>query len=448
MLQPLSETLVEEGPQEPKYGKAYPVQAPVDLQDLNLFANRGQPYDAFATLREEAPVYWHPDEQFGGFWVVTRYEDIKKVSLTPQTFSSGKGGILINYGSKEMRDQRLFRANVDNMIAMDNPQHMELRTQHMPYFKPSFVNELHEKVQVKAGQLLDNIAPMGECDLVENVSAELPLFTLSEMLGIPEGDRPKFIRWMRYLEMAQNIATKIENGKEATEEDFKFFGEFLDMNKEMFEYGYDMLLRRRKEPTDDLLSAIANATVDGELLPDEYLDGSWILIVFAGNDTTRNSLSGTMKLLTENPEQKEKVLADFDLLPNMVEEAIRMVTPVIHMRRTATEDTEIRGQKIAEGEKVVMWYGSANRDPEVFESPDSFDVTRANAGKHLAFGIGTHVCIGNRIAKMQLKEVYRQILTRFPDMEYAGGMEIAPNNFVNAISKLPVKFKPQKRSAA
>ncbi len=448
MLQPLSETLVEEGPGQPKYAPVYDPQVAVDLQDLAVFANSGQPYEWFSILRDRAPVYWHPDPVFGGFWALTRYREIRRVSLEPGVFSSGKGGIMINYGSPEVRDPRLFRANLDNMISLDDPPHLELRSQHLPYFKSRFVSELRRKVRDKTTRLLDAMAPLGECDLVEYLSAELPLFTLSEMLGIPAGDRARFVRWMRYLELAQNTVTRLRQGDAATDQDLRFFGEFLALNEEMFDYGRDLLLRRRKEPADDLLSAIANARVDGELLSGEYLDGSWILIVFAGNDTTRNSISGTMKLLSENPQQKELVLAQPDLLPNMIEEAVRLVTPVIHMRRTATRDTELDGQRIGAGEKVVMWYGGANRDPAVFPDPDRFDVRRENARKHLAFGIGTHVCIGSRVAKMQLQEVYRQILSRFPDMAYAGGIEIAPNNFVHAISRLPVRFKPQNPAAA
>jgi hypothetical protein len=163
-----------------------------------------------------------------------------------------------------------------------------------------------------------------------------------------------------------------------------------------------------------------------------------LLIVFAGNDTTRNSLSGTMKLLTEFPEQKQKLIDDPSRIPNMVHEAIRMVSPVIYMRRTAAEDAEINGQKIAEGEKVVMYYGAANRDPSVFADPDRFDVERANAKDHLAFGMGPHVCLGQRVANMQLEAAYRQILARFPDVEWTGDIDIAPNNFVHAISRLGI----------
>jgi cytochrome P450 len=327
---------------------------------------------------------------------------------------------------------------------MDQPIHFELRREHLPFFTQKYVADLKVKVENKVTALLDGIAPIGRCDLVEKLSAELPLFTLSEILGIPESDRPKLVRWMHYLEIAGHIMAEKNFGAV----DPSFFGEFMSNVAEMFEYGRDVLLKRRAEPKQDLLTALAHAKVQGDLLPDNYLDGSWLLIVFAGNDTTRNSISGTMKLLTENPSQKAQVQGNLSLLPTMVDEAIRMVSPVMYMRRTATQDTEISGQKIAEGEKVIMYYGAANRDPAVFPDPDRFDPARANGKDHVAFGIGPHVCLGQRVANMQLEAVYRQILTRFPDMRWTGEIDIAPNNFVHAIRKLGVEFTPEKSRAA
>ena len=188
------------------------------------------------------------------------------------------------------------------------------------------------------------------------------------------------------------------------------------------------------------MSAIARAQIGGEMLSDEFLDGSWLLIVFAGNDTTRNTLSGAAKLLTEFPAQRAALAADPARLGNAANEFIRMVSPVIYMRRTATRDTELAGQKIAADEKLVMYYGAANRDPAVFPDPDQLDIARPNADKHLAFGYGPHVCLGKRVAQIQLEEAYRQILARFPDITWTGEIDIAPNNFVHAIRKLPVRL--------
>ena len=422
-------------PAEPKYGRATNARPIVDLADHMLFT-KGQPYAAFAEMRRIAPAMWQREKDGPGFWALTRYDDIRKVELDTATFSSQKGGINMGYGRPDKRHPLLYRASLDTMICLDQPYHMPLRREHMPFFTPKYIAGLKTKVEAQVDRLLDAMAAKGpKVDMVEMFSAELPLFTLCEMLGVDEADRPKLVRWMHYLELASHtLQTQGEGG----EIDFEFFGKFVQNVLEMFEYGQSVLKSRRAEPRDDLLSAIANARIDGELLSDEFLDGSWLLIVFAGNDTTRNSLSGTMKLLTEFPDQKQKLIGNPDLIANMVHEAIRMVAPVIYMRRTATRDAEIAGQRIAGGEKVIMYYGAANRDPEVFADPDRFDVTRANAKDHMAFGLGPHVCLGQRVANMQLEVAYRKILARFPNIEWTGEIEIAPNNFVHAISKLGV----------
>ena len=208
----------------------------------------------------------------------------------------------------------------------------------------------------------------------------------------------------------------------------------------MFAYGERITKDRRANPRDDLLTVIAQSKLGGELLPQEYLDGSWLLIIFAGNDTSRNSLSGTIRLMTEFPNQRTIVLDDPSLIPQMSEEALRMVSPVIHMRRTAVEDTEINGQPIAKDEKVVLWYGAANRDPDIFPDPDTFNLHRDNVEKHLAFGHGVHKCLGSRIAKMQLRLAFEQIFKRFPNIYWTGKQKIAPNSLVHAISSLKVNL--------
>jgi cytochrome P450 len=328
-----------------------------------------------------------------------------------------------------------------------------MRNPHMTFFNPKYVSILRKKVETKVDQLLDQIAPLGRCNLVDAVSAEVPMFTLCEMLGVPEEDRPKIIEWMKFLEMAQLIAATqaaekgdIEFSEEHTQAapDPALVEMFTNMVAEMFDYGRSILESRRKDPKDDLLSVIANIEVEGEKLPNEYLDGSWLLIIFAGNDTTRNSISGTMNLLSDHPDQKNLVLNDKSLLPNMVHESIRMVSPVRYMRRTTKCDTKIGDQEIGPNEKVSLWYGAANRDPEIFTNPNKYDITRENAKKHLAFGYGRHLCLGKHTANMQLEVVYEKIFARFPEMEQDGEMILTPNNFVNAIQDVPVKFKPEK----
>ncbi len=427
--------------QEPKYGKAYAYQPSVQLWDNHLFV-KGHPFDEYKALREKAPIAWNHEGAYGaGYWSVVHYEDIRVIELDAETFSSQKGGINMNYGQPETRHPELFQAALNTMICLDQPWHLPLRREHMPFFTPAYVTTLKAKVATKIDALLDAMAQSAgedhnDIDFVANFSAQLPMFTLCEMLGIPESDRPKLIEWMHLLELAGETLARRGIG----DIDPAFIMKFLTEMTNLFAYGRDILNDRRHSPREDLLSAIANAKINGEYLQQEYLDGSWLLILFAGNDTTRNSLSGAIRLLTEFPLQKEKLLNNPELTENCVHEVIRMVTPVIYMRRTATKDRTIRNQKIAEGEKVLLYYGAANRDPAIFENPDMFDIERANAKDHIAFGMGTHVCLGKRIANMQLEIALTKILARFPKIQWTGEIEIAPNNFVHAISRLNVNL--------
>jgi hypothetical protein len=428
---------VESPPKEPKFGKAYALTPPLDLTQPTVFSDHGgYTHEAFATMRSKAPVMWHPEEYGAGFWAVTSYDLVKKVELAPETFSSQKGGILMNYGMEGTpRHPLLHSSSLNSLINLDRPYHTPLRMEHMAYFRADFVAELRKRVDVEVNRLLDTMEAQGPIvDMVEMFSAELPLFTLCEILGVPPADRPKLVHWMHFLETSQYQAQQEGLGNVSPEQIMTFMTEI----QAMFEYGRYLLEERRKNPQPDLLSAIANVQIDGKPLSPEFLDGSWLLIVFAGNDTTRNSLSGTMRLLTEYPELRDQLKEKPERFPNFVHEAIRMVTPVTYMRRTATQDTELGDQKIAEGEKIVMYYAAANRDPAKFENPDRFDIDRANAKEHLAFGHGPHVCLGQRVANMQLESAYRHILSRFPNVRWTGEQTIAPNNFVHAISSLMV----------
>ncbi len=438
---------IVEGRPGPTFGQVYPTLPGVDLVDIYHFT-KGQPWGDYARMRSEAPVMWHTMPRSDvGFWAVTRFEDVKRVNGDPETFSSEKGGILMGLGPEETRHPTLFSASTNSMINLDALPHRQLRKEHMPYFTATYIKGLRERVAGEVTRLLDVMAPLGTCDMVEKFSQRLPIFTLCEMLGVPEADRERFMGWIHFLEMAQQVAMEQIDQLAGLSEPSPQIAAFIELFNanvaEMFDYGRHMLAKRRADPQPDLMSAIANATVDGEALPDPYLDGAWLLIVFAGNDTTRNSLSGAMKLFTENPEQKARLQADGSLLTNAVHEITRVVSPVIYMRRTATRDTEIGGQRIAQGEKVIMYYGAANRDEAMFADADRFDIGRANAEKNIAFGYGPHICIGRMTAQLQLEEAYRQLFARFPDIHWTGDMDIAPNNFVHAVRRLEVAFTPK-----
>ena len=435
---------------KPAYEERFNHNVSQPLTDLQLFT-KGQPFEIFDEYRLHAPVHFHEPAEYDidpGFWSLTRYEDIQYVSMNPKIFSSQIcTGTLMTLGQEDRRHPKLWRSSIDHMLNLDGEMHLGLRKEHMPFFKPGYVEELHKKVSSKISELLDNIAPMGKCNLVHEFSQQLPIYTLSEILGIPESDRQKLVTWMEFLELAQHLQAesyrKELEGESMDSPDQNMIDMFNAMVDEMFEYGRDILNKKRQFPENDLLSAIANAELEGEKLSDEFLDGSWLLIIFAGNDTTRNTMSGGIKLLHDNPKQKEILLENYELLPNFINETVRCVSPVIHMRRTSLEETEINGQMIGPYEKISLWYGAANRDPEIFKDPDKFDILRENAEKHLAFGIGRHTCLGKPVALMQLREFYKQFLTRFSDFEVNGDWKVAPNNFVHAIQEMPIKFTPE-----
>lgn len=431
--------LIDNGAQLPVHDAAYPMLEGFKLWNPGAWTN-GQPYDFFRQMRETAPVMWSPiGKGASGFWSVSRYDDIKQVELAPQIFSSQRGSINMAIGTRDQwKPEKLVPAALNALINLDAPHHMELRIQQKDFFIPAYVETIRERVGRKIDALLDDMEARGPVvDFVEAFSTELPLFTLSEMLGVEEEDRPKIVEWMHYLELAgQFVANPVRTF--FSEPSFPF--RFAPAVKEMFAYGERVMADRRENPRHDLLSIIAHSKLDGELLSQEFLDGSWLLIVFAGNDTTRNSLSGTIRLMTEFPEQRAMVLDDPSLIPRMSQEALRMISPVKHMRRTAMEDVELNGQRIAKDEKVVMWYGAGNRDPEIFPNPDKFDMMRDNVDKHIAFGHGVHKCLGSRVAQMQLRLAYERIFDRFPDIAWTGQQKTAPNTLVHAISSLKVNL--------
>jgi cytochrome P450 len=400
----------------------------------------GHPFELYKKMREQAPVMWSQGENaISGLWSVTRYEDIKQVELAHNVFSSQRGGINMAVPDKKLwRPEKLMPAALNSLINMDEPLHREMRMQQSDFFFPAYIASIRDRVALQIDTLLEDMERKGPVvDFAKMFSEELPLFTLCEMLGVDDDDRPKVKVWMHHLELAAQF---LANPWQTFFSEPMFPFRFNKVVTEMFAYGERVMADRRVNPREDLLTVIAQSKLDGELLPQEFLDGSWLLIIFAGNDTSRNSLSGTIRLMNEFPDQRAMVLEEPKLIPNMSEEALRMVSPVIHMRRTAVEDTELNGQKIAKNEKVVLWYGAANRDPDIFPNPDVFDMHRANVEKHIAFGHGVHKCLGSRIAKMQLRLAFERIFERFPKITWTGKQTISPNALVHAISSLQVNL--------
>ncbi len=431
--------LIDTGARDPVYAEAYPRLKGFQLGVTNSWT-RGQPWDYYRRMREQAPVMWTTMKKpSSGFWSVSRYADIKEVELNPAIYSSQRGSMNMSILAKENnKAERLLYAAQNSLINLDADLHRDLRTQQSHFFFPKYVETLKQRVGEKIDQLLDDMERQGPVvDFAKMFSQQLPMFTLCEMLGVDEADRGDIVKWMHYLELAPQFLTHPYRMLMA-EPMFPF--RFNGILHDMFSYGERVMADRIVNPREDLLTTIANATLADKPLSQDYLDGSWLLIIFAGNDTTRNSLSGTIRLLTEFPDQRQMILDDPSMIDAMSQEALRMVSPVMHMRRTAMEDTELAGQRIAKDEKVIMWYGAANRDPDVFPNPDVFDMTRDNVDKHLAFGHGVHKCLGNRVAKLQLSMAYERILDRFPNIHWTGKQKIEPIILVHAISSLKVNL--------
>lgn len=390
----------------------------------------GQPYDLFKRLRHEAQIYWHEEsldfEQ--GFWALTKHEDIVRVSKDPLTFSSAAGGHLMSMGDPKVVDPSAVAAIIGNMIGMDPPDHQIYRKMVAPSFTPKAIRNLESDMRQKIRDLLENVEGKGEFNFVTEISEQLPLWVLCEMMGIPESDRPKIRDLVNNLTDA-SIQQDPENS-------FQIWVNYM----ELFKMGRDMIEERRKNPTDDLMSVVANTRVEGGELPPELLDGFFLLMVIAGNETTRNTLTGGLMALTENPEERAKLLQDPTLISNATDEMLRWVTSVIYFRRTAMKDTSIRGQDIKAGDKVVMWYGSANRDEDIFPDGHLFRVQRENAKKHLAFGAGEHLCLGNRLGHMQIRILFEELLARFPNIHSTSNPVRIPSNFLAGISELKVSL--------
>ena len=399
-----------------------------ELDRWETFQN-GQPHDIFKRLRKEAPIYWHEESLAfeDGFWALTKHEDIVRISKDPKTFSSAKPGILMTYGDPEQGDPVATAALISNMIAMDPPEHQVYRKMVSPQFGPKSVREIEKGLRNRIREILDRVSNKKEFDFVTEISEKIPLWVLCEMMGIEQSERQKV------REIVNNLTDASSN--QDPENALQIWVSYM----ELFKMGREMIEERRKNPTDDLMSVVANTKVEGEGLPPELLDGFMLLMVIAGNETTRNTITGGLIALHENPQEKQKLIKDPTLISNAADEMLRWVSSVIYMRRTATCDTEIRGQLIKEGDKIVMWYGSANRDEEVFKDAHLFKVDRGDAKKHIAFGAGQHLCLGNRLGQLQIRVLYEELLSRFPNIQVISKPTRIPSNFLNGISHLKVR---------
>ncbi len=400
----------------------------LDIFDPDIYV-AGVPHDAFHVLRTERPVSFHAEPPDGvGFWAITKYSDIVAISKDPATFSSWRGGTNIkDYPPDSLDVIRML------MVNMDPPQHTKFRRLTSTGFTPRQIARMEEYIRRAARTIVDEVIEDGRCDFVTRIAAELPLVVIADIMGVPQEDRHLVFDWSNRLIGFDDpeFQTSLEDAQEAA--------------AEMWSYANQLAEGRKGGDGKDLTSVLINAVVDGEQLTEMEFDGFFLLLAVAGNETTRNLISGGMLALIDNPAQRARLLAEPQLLPTAVEEMLRWVTPVIHFRRTATKDVELRGEKIKEGDKVVLYYTSANRDEDVFASPQTFDVAR-EPNEHIAFGIGQHSCLGLNLARLEIRVMFEEILARMPDIELDGPVRRLRSNFINGVKQIPVTYTPGKRS--
>jgi cholest-4-en-3-one 26-monooxygenase len=400
-------------------------QIPVTERPLWL---EGPPHELFKRMRAECPIHWtphiseYPDED--GYWSVTLPDDIHEVSHDWRTYSSERGGVtaLTNAVMPLELIQAMF-------IGMDPPKHDRLKALFQRGFTPKRIAEHEPRIREITIDVLERLEGRETCDLVTDVAQPVVSRVIHSFMGIPPEDDATWARLMNAI-MGAGDPDLNPDGIETV---------MQNEVPEMFERCRQLIAERRENPTDDLTSVLVHAEVDGQGLEEHEIVMGFFLLVAAGNDSTKATYSSAMRALMENPEERQKLLDDPSLVPSAVEEALRMFPAFAHFRRTATCDTELHGQKIREGEKVVMWYVSSNRDESLYEDPDRFDVTRNP--EHQAFGAGgRHFCLGTALARLELQILVEETLKRFPAMEIVGEARYAESPFINQLKTLPVRL--------
>jgi cytochrome P450 len=390
---------------------------------------------AFALLRRERPMSFHeefepppelPLPKGPGYWAVTRHADVVTASRRSDLFCSGKG---TNIPDLPAELNEFF----GSMINMDDPRHGRLRRIVSRGFTPRALARLQADVERRAAETIDAVIEKGECDFVRDVAARLPLGIICDMMGIAES-QTQFVFEQTNIILGLGDPEYVAPGTNP-------LLAALQSGKALAELMNELAVERRREPMDDLTSQLMNAEIDGESLTDQELASFFVLLVAAGNETTRNAISHGMKALCDHPDERRKWAADFEAVaPTAVEEIVRWASPVIHFRRTVTRDTELGGQPLREGEKIVLWYNSANRDEAVFPEPYRFDVTR-EPNEHVGFGgPGAHHCLGANLARREITVVFRELLRRLPDLEITGPPEMLRSNFIHGIKRMPCAF--------
>lgn len=402
------------------------------ITDPATYADEKAYHDAFSHLRREDPVHWCEPRDYRPFWAVTRYADVTAVELNAKNFLNAPRQFLVTREDEELLKQQspdgMFARN---LVAMDNPDHKAFRALTADLFTPKGVRTLEGKIAELAKETVDRlVAHDGRCDFVSDIAAWYPLRTIMIVLGVPAEDEPLMLRLSQKI--FGNTDTEAGGGEGMTSM-LEAFGEFKA-------YFADVVEDRRKNPRDDVATILATAEIDGKPIGDAERDAYFLIVAAAGHDTTSSAISGGLLALIQNPDQMAKLRADTSLMPKAVDEFIRWTSPVKHFFRTAVEDCEVGGKQVRAGDSLMMCYPSANRDETVFEDPFEFRVNRS-PNRHVAFGYGPHVCLGQFLAKLEMRALFEEMLPRVRDIELDGEPAWVKANFVSGLKRLPIRFR-------
>lgn len=393
-------------------GTTHPTRDDIDLLDGRWYA--GQPYEQWAWMRANAPAYYDAKNDV---WALTRHADILAAEKDPTTFSSFKA-------------PRPHGDPLPMMISMDAPEHTRRRKLVSRGFTPRRVRDHEATVRRLCTEIIDRVAPKGECDFVWDIAAPLPLLLIADMLGFPPESYDDLLRW----------SDEMIRGTTATDDEARITAMHAGIAFRQFQLG--VIADRRANPGDDLVSVLCQAEIDGHKLDDESIVQESLLILIGGDETSRHVMTDGMLTLLEHPDQLAMLRADPPLIDNAVEELLRWVTPIKNMARTVMREVELHGQVLQEGDQVLFMYPAANRDPEVFEDPDRFDITR-HPNPHIAFGFGPHFCMGSALARLELRILFSEVLRRLPDLHLTGDpLPRRPSNFISGPEAMPVAFTP------
>jgi cytochrome P450 len=409
-----------------------------ELIDSGPYGDQGPPHETWTKLRAESPVHYCENESYPPFWAVTRHADICEISRQPDLYSSYPGITLQRHGIVIDRSEGV--GAMRTIIEMDPPAHRSYRKVASPWFTPRALGRVDAAVDASARSLVDALVAKassgeGECDFAIDVATAHPLRILSTILGVPREQEPAILELTNQLFAAddEDLQREGEDRNKAIEE----------LGLEMFQLFSGVIEDRRANPRDDLATVLANGQVDGEPMGLMETLGYYLITFTAGHDTTKNALAGGLSQLAQNPAEFQKVKNDPDLVPSLVEEVVRWASPVNYMRRTATEDTEIGGQKISKGDFLILFYASANRDDAVFDDPFTFKADR-NPNRHLGFGYGEHFCLGAHLARRSQQALFSEITRRLDHIELTGDPEWIRASFVVGLKHLPIRYRVSK----